>query len=233
MYIHTRELGVTYDLFQPPSDQDYLGSNWITGAIYYAELVVAEALGNHSIVTDLNLDNSLTSPSSSVAVYAIYDGEQHYKSKLVLLNYDYPRNSSGDNDNTTQAFVLPANLTSSVGVRYLLASNITEQTAIMWAGQTVGGNGELQGEQALDVIECTNGCTISVPGPGLAVAWLDVSTSEIQLGKIFQGNSTIAGVYNGTLVTPSSGRRVVGDASVVMMGVLYCSLLSLALVVPW
>ena len=226
MYIHTRELGVTYDLFQPPSEDGYQSAGWTTGAIYYAELVVAEALSNNSMVVDLNLDNSRSSPSSSVAAYAIYDGEKHYKSKLVLFNYDYP--SSG-HDNATEAFVLPANLTSSVGVRYLLASNITEQTAITWAGQTVGNNGDLQGTQSLEIIECTNGCTISIPGPGLALAWLDVTTSEFQMSKIFQGNSTIAGIYTGKEAT-SAGRRTGGSFDALIRRALYCFLLSISLV---
>lgn len=211
MYIHTRESNITYDLFHPQSEDDYLDSDWVTGAIYYAELVVAEALSGSSIVVDLNLDNSMTSPSSSVAGYAIYDGSDHSKDKLVLFNYAYPTSSG---QNTTQDFVIPAKTASSVAVRYLLAENVTEQSAITWAGQTVDGNGDLTGTQALATTDCTNGCTISVPGPGLAVIWLD-ATSQTQSKKIFKGNSTVAGVYNGSSTTAPvySITRTIQDGS--------------------
>lgn len=231
MYIHTREIGVTYNLFQPSSDETYQDAEWTTGAIYYAELVVAEALSNNSIVVDLNLDNSVSSPSSTVAAYGIYDGSEHDKGNLVLINFDYP-SASEDNNSTIQEFVIPKNLTSSIAVRYLIAPNITEQTAITWAGQTVGKNGDLQGDQALDTIECKEGCTVSIPGPGLAVVWLGVNANDSQSGsgKIYQGNSTIAGVFNGTEDTGalSAATRTSGGAETVVRWAFYCSLFSAA-----
>ncbi|KAI5122396.1 hypothetical protein M0805_002947 [Coniferiporia weirii] len=218
MYLHTRELGVTYNLFDPPSEDSYQSAGWRTGAVYYAMLVLAEAISNTtSVVVDLNIDGSVSSYNATVAGYAVYDGEAHEKSKLVLFNYDYPRapnNASDSNStiegtgrNTTQTFVLPANLTSSVGVRYFLAENITEETAITWAGQTVGSNGDLQGTQAMDTFDCKDGCSIAVPGPGLAVVWLD-PTSDKQVANIYVGNSTIAGIYTGQLDATSGARRV-------------------------
>lgn len=220
MYLHTRESNVTYDLFRPSSDDNYLAGDWKTGAIYYAELVVAEALSASSMVVDLNLDNSVSSPSPSVAAYAIYDGTNQKKSKLMLFNYAYP---TSPGQNVTQDFVLPVNTAPSVAVRYLQAENITEQSAITWAGQTADGNGVLQGTQALDTIDCTNGCTVSVPGPGLALVWLDN-------GKIYQDNSksiattattlmhsvtrTIQGALGGTPTTSASleGTPITTDA---------------------
>lgn len=200
--MHTRELGVTYNLFDPPSAETYQSSDWRTGAIYYATLVVAETISsNSSVVVDLNLDNSVTSYDASVAGYAVYDGSDLTKSKLVLFNYDYPRasaNGSDSSSNTTQTFVLPGNLADQIGVRYLVADNITEQTAISWAGQTVGSNGALQGDQTMDMIDCSNGCNVTVPGPGLAVVWLDPE-SDVQRPNIYIGNSTIADVYTGPI----------------------------------
>ncbi|KAL5522075.1 hypothetical protein ACEPAF_1931 [Sanghuangporus sanghuang] len=201
VYLHTRERGVTYNLFEPSSIEDYLISNWRTGSTYYTMLVIAEAISSStSVVVDLNLDNSLTSYNASVVGYAIYDGPGLSKSKLVFINYDYPLATSDDSDefsaapNATQTFVLPGSLASSIGVRYLVADNITEEKAISWAGQTLGGNGDLQGTQTMDVFECTDGCNVTVPGPGLAVVWLDPE-SELQRSNIYIGNSTIADVY--------------------------------------
>ncbi|OCB88494.1 hypothetical protein A7U60_g4402 [Sanghuangporus baumii] len=215
VYLHTRELGVTYNLFEPPSEEEYLSSDWKTGAIYYATLVVAETISsNSSVVVDLNLDNSMTSYDASVAGYAIYDGPDLTKSKFVLFNYDYPRANTDESDatsNTTQTFVLPGNLSDSIGVRYLIADNITEQTAISWAGQTVGVNGALQGVQLMDVFNCSNGCNVTVPGPGLVVVWLDPE-SDLQRTNIYVGNSTIADVYTGPLETSAAAMQVLHDS---------------------
>ncbi|EJD00414.1 uncharacterized protein FOMMEDRAFT_169881 [Fomitiporia mediterranea MF3/22] len=192
MYLHTREIGVTYNLFEPPSKDASLDSNWHTGANYYSLLVLAESISNStSIVVDLNIDNSTTNNASSVAAYGIYDGDARNRSKLVFFNYDYPR-AGGNSSDAIQSFVIPANLTSTVGVRYLLAANITEQTAISWANQTVGENGVLQGTQTMEIVNCTEGCSVKVPGPGLAVVWLEPQ-SELQSSSIYSGNSTVAG----------------------------------------
>ncbi|THH04081.1 hypothetical protein EW145_g5783 [Phellinidium pouzarii] len=241
MYLHTRELGVTYNLFDPPSEKTYLNSDWRTGAVYYAMLVLAEALTKTSIVVDLNLNNSANSYDATIAGYGIYDGETHNKSGLVLFNYDYPRaldNSSTSaffdspdaklatpsvGGNSTQVFVLPGNMSSTIGVRYFLAANITEKTDITWAGQTVGSNGDLQGTQAMDVIDCADGCTIAVPGPGLAVVWLEPASDQ-QATNIFVGNSTIAGVYACTLdiinAAPKLNNGVGMAAALALFGVL-------------
>lgn len=164
--------------------------------MYYATLVVAEAISNAtSVISDLNLAKSNTDPKATVAAYGIYDGATLAKSKFVLFNYAYPRTDRGETaDDVVQTFRLPANLTHAVGVRYLLAPNITEQTNITWAGQTVGSNGDLQDGQSTDFRPCRNGCSIDVPGPGLALIWLN---PKEQGDNIYVGNSTIAGVFNG------------------------------------
>ena len=92
----------------------------------------------------MNINNSTTNTSSTVAAYGINDGPMRYRSKLVLFNFNYPKNSSVTPNTTAQTFVLPPNLADSVDVRLLHAPNISEQTNISWAGQTVQANGELQ-----------------------------------------------------------------------------------------
>ena len=173
--------------------------------MYYAELVVAESISNQSsIVVDLDLDNSTTDPKATVAAYGVYDGQNVTQSRLVLFNFAYPRadvDGGETADDTVQTFQLPANLTHAVGVRYLVAPNITEQTNISWAGQTVGTNGDLEGGQVTDFRPCRDGCSIDVPGPGLAIIWLNPREQD---GNIYVGNSTIAGIDNGGMRTIGS-----------------------------
>ncbi|KAG8978308.1 hypothetical protein FRB90_008455, partial [Tulasnella sp. 427] len=73
-YIHTREPGVTYNLFDPPAanlDQNTPG--WTTGAPYHAMLFVTEALHSSGgmAVVDVQAP-SPTTAANSVAAYAIY-----------------------------------------------------------------------------------------------------------------------------------------------------------------
>jgi len=193
VYLHTREIGITYNLFEPASDSDLDGADWRTGSPYYTTLVVAESLSNmSSVVVDLNADSSSTTNArATVAAYGIYDGPTRYRSKLVLLNFNYPKNATVTPETTAQTFVLPPSLADTVGIRYLHAPNVTEQSNISWAGQTVQANGELQpsGGQITHTVSCHGGCEIEVPGPGLALVWLD---PDAQMGQIYVGDSTVA-----------------------------------------
>lgn len=214
VYLHTRELGITYNLFEPTSS-DLSASDWQTGSPYYATLVVAESLSNlSSVVVDLNINNSTTNTSSTVAAYGIYDGPMRYRSKLVLFNFNYPKNSSVTPNTTAQTFVLPPNLADSVDVRLLHAPNISEQTNISWAGQTVQANGELQpsDRQLTHSFSCHEGCEIEVPGPGLAIVWLD---PDEQAGQIYFGDSTVAPIKvssdNTSSTTSSSSPSIRAD----------------------
>ena len=61
-FIHTRERGVSYNLFDPPPNGDE-SAGWTTGSTYYALLPVAEALSssskNGSYIKDMEIvDNS-------------------------------------------------------------------------------------------------------------------------------------------------------------------------------
>ncbi len=48
-----------------------------------------------SVVVDLNADSSSTTNTrATVAAYGIYDGPTRYRSKLVLLNFNYPKNAT-------------------------------------------------------------------------------------------------------------------------------------------
>lgn len=189
--LHTREFGITYNLFDPPTVSTGVQPNWRTGATYYPMLVLAELLSNEtSVVVDLNPLNSRTNTSATVAAYGIYDGPARARGKLVLLNFDYPRAARGEGaPDSAQRFVLPAGLADAVGVRLLAAPNVSERTDIAWAGQTVQANGELAPEgQVTQMVACAGGCEIDVPGPGLAVVWLNPETPG---GAMFVGSSTL------------------------------------------
>ncbi|KZT27245.1 glycoside hydrolase family 79 protein [Neolentinus lepideus HHB14362 ss-1] len=191
VYLHTREYGVRYNLFDPPSappDPSNLNVSstpislkpgWRTGSPYYAELVLAETLSRSgSVVVDLNLNNSETNPAASVAAYGIYDSGGSTRGKLVLFNF-------ADTDSKlNQTFRVPGGLKSIVETRLLLASAVDARTGITWAGQTVGEVGDLQGDQVTVNTDCWNGCAIQIPGPGLAVVWVGDDT-------MWTGNSTL------------------------------------------
>ena len=235
MYLHTRELGVLYNLFDPAEASSgvdgALGEGWRTGAVYYAELVMAEVLGSGrgSVVVDLDLNGSRTNWEATVAGYGIYDlesegEEKKTKSKLALFNFDYPREALGESigdEGRAQTFVIPANLTERVAYRILKGDNITTTgDQVTWAGQSADGLGRLQGEQELDVVECEGGCEVKVPGPGMVVVWFDVGDVDGEgggdgFGNIFVGNATVAGLYEsktseGVRIGSMSGRGMIG-----------------------
>jgi len=184
-YIHTREYGVTYNLFDPPASRDPLDSDWKTGATYYSALMMSEVMSkNGSIVVDMDIQDSKSNPDSHIATYGIYDlststgstsrlGDmsQAQRGKFVFINYD---------NSTSTTFQVPANVASTIGLRYLLAPKVTEETDITWAGQTVGKEGKLKGSQETKYVDCSgsDGCTIKVPGPGLVLALLNPNTTS-------------------------------------------------------
>ncbi|TFY75759.1 hypothetical protein EWM64_g8253 [Hericium alpestre] len=176
-YIHTREPGVSYNLFSPPPANNTAGG-WTTGAPYYGMLPVSYALrGNGSKIVDLDISSSTTNKNATSAGYAVYDANSSHVNTVVLFNF-------ADTKAQTQGYnlgnVFPAGY--SVTVKYLVAPAINEVFNIAWGGQTLNGVGDgklvnatwqSNGVSAQDFVDkqvdCSNGCTINVPGPGLAV----------------------------------------------------------------
>jgi len=184
VYLHTREYGVQYNLFDPPTPENSVSSGWRTGSPYYSALFLTEVGDSTgSVIVDLDLQNSTTTQSATVAAYGVYVDAGRTRDRLVILNYASPTSAGED---AIQQFHIPANLTHKVFCRVLTAPDVTERINITWAGQTVGQNGDLEGDQETSSINCKAGCLIDVPGPGAALVWLD---SE---AKLFVGNSTIA-----------------------------------------
>lgn len=139
---------------------------------------------NGSIVVDMDIQDSKSNSNSHIATYGIYDlktatdstarlGDmsQAERGKFVLINYD---------NSTSTTFQVPAGVASTIGLRFLLAPKVTEETDITWAGQTVGEEGKLEGKQTTTYVDCSgsDGCTIKVPGPGLVLALLDPNTTS-------------------------------------------------------
>lgn len=178
-YIHTREPGITYDIFTYPNTTSVSNSGWKTGPQYYSLLLLAEAfttLGSPSstgsVVVDLNLDNP-----TSVASYAIYDANAlSIPRTLVLFNFA--------NGTSSSTFTLPSGLAPSgnlkTRVRTMTAPTLNEQSSknIKYAGQTVDGSGSIKGKMKENNVKCQGGCDIEVPGPGVALVVLQAQSSS-------------------------------------------------------
>nr|AEM76790.1 putative glycoside hydrolase [Armillaria mellea] len=178
-YIHTREAGIQYNLFDPPTSTS---SGWITGAPYYAALFLAETFSaSGNMIVDLNLNDSLHNPSATSAAYGVYDAGST-RGKIVLLNLS----EQGDE----QVYAIPANMTASLHYRLLLAPSVLETSNISWAGQTVGGLGQLDGNQDTFYLDCIDGCTVDVPGAGAALVILGEPDDG---DSFYYGNSTVKG----------------------------------------
>jgi hypothetical protein len=223
-YLHTREHGVRYNLFDPPTPEtSYLG-NWRTGSPYYSGLVLSEIFSSAgSIVVDLSNSTKVESANSSLsgfrtdetAVYGIYDKGGSKQGKLVLINY-----SGGGKDKESVTFKIPSSSSSSsraFAYRVLSAPSATSRTPnstdselgsespITWAGQFVGENGELVGDQVTNEIEpCSGGgdciVEVQVPSPGAVLVLFDADREDV----FYEGNSTVVG-YSSVYRAPPEG----------------------------
>ncbi|THH31304.1 hypothetical protein EUX98_g2881 [Antrodiella citrinella] len=178
-YLHTREPGVTYNLFDAPPAVAAGAGAWTTNPPFYAYLPTSEALQatNGSRVFDLNVQNSSSDATQSVAGYGIYDATSNTPHHLVLFNF---ANATG----ASTEFTIPASLIGSgtsvtLGLRFLTAPNVNEKYNIAWGNLTWAGVGDgvpvtatgsyVQSDQN---VPCAQGCSISVPGPAVAVVYL-------------------------------------------------------------
>ncbi|KAF5379811.1 hypothetical protein D9615_005831 [Tricholomella constricta] len=186
VYLHTREHGIQYNLFDPPTPETSMEPGWTTGSTYYAALFLAEMTDpTGSVVVDLNLNNSNSDPASRVAAYGIYDKAGTSRGKLALLNF---ADAKDPGQTATQVYRIPGGIADSVQVRVLTAPSKLETRNISWAGQTVGENGALLGMQQTIRKDCADGCEVEIPSPGGALVLLGGSS------QFFTGNSTIAGI---------------------------------------
>lgn len=210
-YLHTREQGVSYNIFDPPAGPAGSAGSWSTNANFYAMLAVTEALqsgSNGSRVVDLNLSNSVHDYTAVQAGYAVYDAASSKVSRLALFNYANISAQSTD-------FTLPASFFSgsngNVLVRYLTAPTATETKNITWGNQTYNGVSDgnavnAQTQWTDRTYTCSNGCTVQVPGPGMSVVFIagDPTTSTPDATNGTVSNTTQSGNSNKGNSTQSS-----------------------------
>ncbi|KAG6833919.1 hypothetical protein H0H87_007930 [Tephrocybe sp. NHM501043] len=202
-YLHTRERGISYNLFAPPDGPNGNPGDWVTSPPYYALVAAAEALQNTdgagSVVVDLNIVNSKTDKKATAAGYAVYDSKGVNVQQFVLFNYANVSTFSNAAAATAK-FALPASAFTStkktdITVKFLSSSNLREKNNIAWGGQSlVGvGNGTFQDNNSPWVVpnqhlDCTNGCSLDVPANAMAVVFVaaDSNVTTVQT----KGNST-------------------------------------------
>lgn len=178
-YLHTREQGISYNMFSPPVGPDGSPGPWTTGSPYYSLLATAEALRSDagSIVVDLNIGDSKTNLDATTSGYAIYDAQNNTVQQLVFFNYANTTSSANSSvPFTIPAATFPSSSRTSVTVKYLVGDSLAETKKIGWGGQTLAEStdGTLQPTTATwappnTEVDCTNGCTINVPSPGMAL----------------------------------------------------------------
>lgn len=197
-YIHTRENGVTYNLFDPPQGPAGGAGVWTTNANFYAVLAVTEALQNTkgSKVVDLNLNNSVNDYAAINAGYAVYDASSSHVQTLVLFNYANMSAQASDYTIPASMFTGAAD-SANVMVRYLVAPTATETTNITWGNLTYAhvADGRLVEAQTSwpdKTYSCAQGCTVQVPGPGMAVVFIGGAPQTIA-GTSANSTSTASG----------------------------------------
>lgn len=178
----------------------------------YALLLAPQVLGsgNDSRIVDLNVAGSMFNNDSTTAGYATYDAGTGAISRLTLFNFQNITSSG----NVNQTFTIPAEIFSNatalklphvdpshVTVKYLTAPHLNEQFDISWAGQTYHTTGDgimiadKSGRPGIGVLDCSSGCSVDVPGPGVALVYVaaaepsntskSVSSRQRELMNIF------------------------------------------------
>ncbi|KAJ7592239.1 hypothetical protein C8J56DRAFT_1131767 [Mycena floridula] len=173
-----------------PATNESSFHGWSIGPMYYATLVMAEAMGptNASQITDLepNNNNDLT------PAYAIYENE--VPMRVALFNYmDDP---TGASTLSVTVSLAGGNL-PQVKVKYLLAPSVVSKYNFTWAGQTFGGvyesDGRLKGDPDVKTVTCNGGnCIITVPAPSMALVFLsDQALQESDTGTTVTFPTTV------------------------------------------
>ena len=161
--------------------------------------------------------------TNTLAAYAIYPSPtasqaRQAPSRLVLINY----NATGSvvfqfNANTTG--IDPTSGTQpnygSATLKYLKADTVNSGLDINWGGQVVTGGGVLSGDYittSVDGCGSSTGCALSVPGPGVAIVYLDGQIAASNGPSTSSSNST--STDSGTNVSSSSGAAAATGTSV-------------------
>ncbi|KAF9484215.1 glycoside hydrolase family 79 protein [Pholiota conissans] len=204
-YFHVGGQNVYYNPFTPPPTNQSTFREWTVGPIYYSALVMAEAIGpsNTTQVLDLMANgNNIFSPA-----YAIY--ESGALARVMLFNY--VTDPSGASDlNVDLTLPNGGTLPSSVQVKYLLASSVSQKGNYTWAGQTFGVNfesdGRPTGTENVQTVACSaTACMIHVPAPGVALVFFSSSAMTETSGgpsKTF-GTTAMTRTHNTVTIDPA------------------------------
>lgn len=204
--LHSGGQSTIYNTFTPPA---YNASNrivsakaWRTGPVFYSTLVMAEALrpsdGRAAVtVTDQQVDSNV------LAAYNVYENGAIARKIFINMVND----PSGANS-FKLSFPQPASQPATVPYKLLAAPTLAEKDNITWAGQTFGwwSEGILKGEERILQAACQNGnCTLSVPAPGVALAFInDGSRPE---ATVTSSAFHPIGTQNPQVVLGSNGER--------------------------
>ncbi|KAF7972459.1 hypothetical protein HWV62_17946 [Athelia sp. TMB] len=227
--VYYNRLTLPHQPFTAPPTNQSTYRQWTISPIFYASLVMAEALGssNTAQVVDLQANGF----NNYTPAYGIYENGR--PARVALFNY--LTDTSGASTYTASIGINGGPGISQVKVKYLSASSITQKSNITWAGQVsttwmpsipnadclrkfqgFGGvfesDGRLQGNISIQTVQCSNNiCQIQVPAPGFAlVSYTDTAFTETAVSP------TAVPTYSTTTTTgwqfTNTGLRV--DASV-------------------
>ncbi|KAF7316422.1 Glyco-hydro-79C domain-containing protein [Mycena indigotica] len=173
---HLGGQNVFYNPFTAPPTNETGFHKWSVGPMYYAALVMAEAIGPSNNTQVLNLP--IANISEHTPIYGIY--ENGTPVRVAILNYvDDP---SGANTLKAVISITGGTTPSSVKVKYLSAESVIQKGDIKWAGQTFGkifeSDGRPMGTEEIKTVNCdaaAQTCTVEVPAPGFALVFLSDS----------------------------------------------------------
>ncbi|KAF8162003.1 glycoside hydrolase family 79 protein [Pholiota molesta] len=151
-YFHVGGQNVYYNPFTPPPTNQSTFRQWTVGPIYYAALVMAEAIGPSNATQVLDLQAS--AGNIFTPAYGVYE---HGALARVLL-FNYASDPSGASDLTVALTAASAARPRVRAGEVLLAASVAQKGNYTWAGQTFGGtfasDGRPAGAEAVDTVQC-------------------------------------------------------------------------------
>lgn len=170
MMLHVGGQHEYYNPFVPPPTNESSYHQWTIGPIFYANLIVAEALGSsdRARVIDLVANGG----SEYTPAYGIYDDHGNPE-KILLLNYMTDETGASD---YTARISLNSNRAQKAWVRYVSAPSVAWKGNITIGGQTFGGmfqaDGLLRGQEETLQLSCPGGvCSVTVKAPEIALVF--------------------------------------------------------------
>ncbi|KAG6827199.1 hypothetical protein H0H92_012826 [Tricholoma furcatifolium] len=183
--LHVSGQDVYYNPFTPPPTNESSYHQWTVGPTYYSALISAESLGpsNNTQIIDLGANSG----SEYTPAYAFFENGNPVR--VGIINYVTDPTGASDLEVSISiggSAVGQSNATpSSVQVKYLLSSSVSDHANFTWAGQTFGdvfsSDGRPVGDLNVTTIQCdttNNVCVIPVPAPAYALVFLSSSAMD-------------------------------------------------------